>query len=681
MRRQLEQFEQLEVEELEVEETDTCTVRLDQPHSELALVPQPDSQIALQPVSSLPGGFKAKSWRWLLLAVCSAMGGIVALAFVWLTSIPAATNCQKISPLSPDIERLSCAQEAAKSGNLPELMAGLHLVEQWTPEHPLYLQAQDWMAEWSQSVLAIAHQKILHEDLKSAIALVNQIPKSSPLYQDAQRASAAWQKQWHQSEGIQKNVQTALQNQRWNEAIDQILALRETDYDYWSVKRANALSQQVVQEKQGRRFLEEAKRLAQTDTPEQLGAAIALVGKIDPQTYVWKDAQPTFNQWSETLLSLGFQHWQQKQLDTAISLAQKVLPNPNLAQEAENLRKLSQSRQLAMATDTHWQPTPLHIWNLMSAVEAARQIKPESRFYPQAQSSLKTWETQLQDVMQLHLAQLTASLGQRQAFELAITQAQQIALNRPRRLQAQTLVAHWKREIERIEDRPYILNAQKLAEPGTIPAFRAAIAAANRIPEGRILRGEAQGLAYGWRRQIEVIEDQPFLNLARLQASQGNLSQAIQTASVINPGRALYYQAEAAIGSWQAEIRQLETARIEAAQKAVKTAQQKAKAEEPEASSTGNDPFSAWEQLNPTGEQTAPAGNKPALDEEPLPPLTPSLPQQSQIKEPSPPPVVMPALPNDPTPLSGNQGAAPPVPSTKAIAPPDPEEIPPATLP
>jgi hypothetical protein len=667
MRGQLEHFE--------VEETDRSTVLVDQPQSDLALVPQPDSQLALPPVpSALPGGFRAKSWRWLLLAVCSAMGGIVALAFVWLTSIPAATNCQKISPLSPDIERLSCAQEAAKSGNLPELMAGLHLVERWTPEHPLYLQAQEWMAEWSQSVLVIARQKILHEDLKSAIALANQIPKSSPLYQEAQGAIAAWQKQWHQSEGMQKNVQTALQNQRWDEAIDQILALRETDYDYWSVKRANALSQQVVQEKQGRRFLEEAKRLAQTGAPEQLGAAIALVGKINPQTYVWKDAQPTFNQWSETLLSLSFQRWQQKQLDAAISLAQKVLPNPNLSQEAQNLIKLSQSRQLAIATDTPWQTTPLHIWNLMSAVEAVRQIKPESRFYPQAQTSLKTWEAQLQDVMQLHLAQLTASLGQRQAFELAITQAQQISLNRPRRLQAQTLIAHWKREIERIEDRPYIVNAQKLAEPGTIPAFRAAIAAANRIPEGRILRGEAQGLAYSWRRQIEIIEDQPFLNLARLQASQGNLSQAIQTVSVINPGRALYYQAQAAIDDWQSEIRQMEMTRIEAARKAAKTAQQKAAAAGSKEPLAGEDFLPASER-HQAGEPTDSSRHEPAPFEEPLPPLTPSLPQRPQLKEPSPPSVVIPTMPAEPTPPSDNQGTA-----NQGTAPPE-EEIPPATLP
>ncbi|MGA7936553.1 MAG: hypothetical protein WCA35_23565, partial [Kovacikia sp.] len=514
------------------------------------------------------------------------------------------------------------AQEAAKSGKLPELMAGLRLVEEWTPEHPLYHQAEQWMAEWSQSVLNIARQKISHEELSSAVALANQIPKSSPLYQQTQAEVATWQKQWRQSEGVQKAVQTALQAQRWDEAIDQILTLRETDYEYWSVKRANALSQQVGQEKQGRRSLEKAKRLVQTNDPAQLGVAIALAVKINPQTYAWKDAAPLLNQWSETLLNLGFQKWQQKHLEEAASLAKNVLPNPKLAQEAENLLKLIQARQLAIATDTHWQTTPLHIWNLMSAVATVRQINPESRFHAQAQTSLKQWNAQLQDVMQLHLAQLTASLGQRQGYEFAIAQAQQVSFNRPRRVQAQTLIAHWRHEIERIEDQPLIVYAQKLAEPGTIPAFRAAIAAANQIPAGRALRGEAQGLAYGWRRQIEVIEDQPFLNLARLQARQGNLSLAIQTASVIHAGRALYYQAQAAIGDWQADIRRIEMARLEVARKAAAEAPQRTAAKKPKNSLPDEDFLPPSEQPNKPGEPAYSSNGDPLSSEEPLPPQT-----------------------------------------------------------
>ncbi|UBF26355.1 hypothetical protein K9N68_33465 [Kovacikia minuta CCNUW1] len=297
---------------------------------------------------------------------------------------------------------------------------------------------------------------------------------------------------------------------------------------------------------------------------------------------------------------------------------------------------------------------------------------------------MKHWETQLQDVMQLHLAQLTASLGQRQGFEFAIAQAQQVSLNRPRRVQAQTLVAHWKREIERLEDRPIILHAQKLAEPGTIRAFRSAIAAANQIPEGRVMRGEAQGLAYDWRRRIEVIEDQPLLNLARVEASQGNLSQAIETASVIRSGRALYYQAQAAIGDWQTEIRRLEMARLDAARKAaaVKEAQQKAKVEQDQDSLTDENLLPPSEQPNHRSERSDSSGDSSSI-EEPLPPLTHPSSQRLQPQEPSPPsidgstvPIYAPAPANQGTGLNGKVPA-----SIKTIAPPAKEELPPASLP
>jgi hypothetical protein len=510
---------------------------------------------AMQPSHPL-AQLKSKSLRWLLvgLSICCTLSSIAVLAFLWLTALPPVTNCEKISPLSPDMERLYCAQEAARSDKLPELMTGLKLVEQWPPDHPLYGEAQRWMADWSKSVLVIAQEKVIQSDLKSAVALVRQIPKSSPVYQEAQTAIAKWQKQWHKSEAISVEAKTAIKQQKWDLAYDRIAVLRESDYAYWRSRQADALSQQILTEKQARRSLAQAERMAQLGSPEQLGAAIALVSQIDTRTYTRTEAQPALNKWSESLLKLAYQHWQNKNLDQAITLAKQASLNPKRSEEAQNLLRLSQARKLAIASGSTWEATPKQVWNLMEAVSAAHQIKSNSRFYAQAQASLKNWEAQLQDVTQLQFAQVSASLGQQDALQTAIAQAQQVALHQPRRSQAQTLVAHWTHEIERLEDQPVLVQARKLAEPGTVSAFRAAIAQAHQIPIGRVLRGEAQGLVYDWSRRIEVLQDQPFLNLARAQASQTKLQAAIRTAAVIRPGRALYAQAQAAIQDWQAEI-------------------------------------------------------------------------------------------------------------------------------
>jgi uncharacterized protein (UPF0548 family) len=193
-------------------------------------------------------------------------------------------------------------------------------------------------------------------------------------------------------------------------------------------------------------------------------------------------------------------------------------------------------------------------------MSALRQIQPKSPFYGQAQFDLKNWQRHLQDLTQLELAHVTAGVGQKFTLQLAIEQAQTIAVNRPRRLQAQTLTAYWQKEIQRIEDRPYILQAQQLAKPGTIPALRQAIAAVSQIRLGRALRPEAQGLMAQWQSQIEIIEDQPILNEARTLSQNGRLSRAIDVASKIGSDRALYDQAQAAIGEWWAEIRRVQLA-------------------------------------------------------------------------------------------------------------------------
>lgn len=524
-----------------------------------------------------PGRSWSPQWLLIQLGVCVSLGGLAALAFLSLTALPPATDCKAISPLSPDVDRLHCAQIAAESGKLPEIVAGLKLVENWTPDHPLYSQAQQWIGKWSEATLIAAHEKMRQSDLKGAVNLANQIPPSSPTYKEAQATIAKWKNQWQAGQAVYNEARVAIKKQNWEQAYAKMRELNEMNSDYWRVQQSAALSQQILLEKQARSSLVKARQMAATKQPEQLGQAIALVSQINHKTFAWSEIQTELNRWSETLLKVGLQQWQARQVEQAIALADKVSLNPNLSWEAKNLIALSQARKLAMAGDSNWQVTGKQFWNLLGAIATAYQIKPESRFYTQAQSSLTSWKAQLQDVTQLQLAQLTAGLSQREALEMAIAQAKQVELKRPRRLQAQTLIAHWTNEIERQEDRPILEAAQRLAEPGTIPDLRAAIAEANRIPTGRVLRGEAQGLAYGWRRQIEVLEDKPLLNLARLQASQGQLESAIRTASVIRPGRALYWQAQAAIGDWQSEIQRI--AREKAAKEAA-IAARKAKEQE-----------------------------------------------------------------------------------------------------
>jgi hypothetical protein len=148
---------------------------------------------------------------------------------------------------------------------------------------------------------------------------------------------------------------------------------------------------------------------------------------------------------------------------------------------------------------------------------------------------------------------MAAGMGQHSTLKLAIAQAKQVPLGHARRVQAQTLIAYWAEEVQRIEDEPFMVRAKDLAKSGKIPDLKLAIAQARHVQLGRALRGSAQDWISTWRGQIEVSEDQPILAQAQAFGRQGKLSEAIDAASRIKAKRALYPQAQAAVSGWRAE--------------------------------------------------------------------------------------------------------------------------------
>jgi hypothetical protein len=531
---------------------------------------------------ALPGS--SGSWKWILLVLagCSLTGGLTASALVSLMSLPPATDCQKLTAVSPDMERLYCAQEAARSGELPQLIAGLELAGQWSEAHPLYNEAQRSLDEWSQKLLAIADQRS-EVNMEEAIQLANRVPRVSPLYKDAQAAITRWRQYWNRGEVFEAKALKAMKNQDWNAAFQQIEEMRRIQQEQWRIDRVNALLQRLNAERQARQLVGRAFALAKGGQPDQLDAALGLLSGIRKDTHVWAELQPKLAQWSEVLLQFGFQQWQTGNLDRAIVLGQRAALTSGLKSEAQNLIRLSQARKLAMATLGNWEASPQHLFNLREAIAAARTIPAQSRFYPQAQDSILSWKTQIEDLQQLQYAQVAASLKQPATLALAMAQAKEIAPGRTRRTQAQTLVAHWSQEIQRVEDEPLLVQARKLSEPGTVPALQQAIALAGQVQSGRSLYSQAQGLVVGWTQQIQRQEDQPILNQAIALATDGDLSGAIRSAGAIRRGRMLYGQAQSLIGDWRAEIRQIELTRIRAQQAALEAQRQEAARREAEA--------------------------------------------------------------------------------------------------
>ena len=516
--------------------------------------PQPPQKTPPQkPVQPTPPPDR-HPWRWSLLALMllGILGGTGVTAVVWLVTLPPPPDCAHPDKLTLDGERLYCARESARSGELPKLIAGLDLVKHWDKEHPLQSEAQKLQEEWSAQLLRIARGKVMQSDLKGAIAIISHIPKSTKTYAAAQESLAYWNKQWKAGEAVVAKVHASMKQQKWDNAYQQMRLLDDFSQDYWRITRAGQLAQQLGAERQAWQVYNQAKKVAEDGTGAHLNQAIVLSQKVPPQTFAGADAKVQVQKWSQALLAMGISKWLHGDTTTAVTLLRlpdDIQPRPEIA----DLLHFGSAYRLAGQVSSRWLPSLSQIWDMTEAIAAIQQIKPDSVFYGQSKLHQQSWQAQLQDMVQLQYATAVASLGQRSSLQLAIAQAKEVGADRPRRGQAQTLISFWGDEVERLEDQPYLSQAEAIAKSDKIPDLKAAIAVVSQIAKGRSLRGRSQDLIATWRDRIQTIEDQPMLDQAIALAGQGDLANAIDHAVTIQEGRALYAKAQGLVSDWRAQ--------------------------------------------------------------------------------------------------------------------------------
>ncbi|MEG3885731.1 hypothetical protein QT971_16230 [Microcoleus sp. herbarium19] len=498
---------------------------------------------------------KRTFWQWQLiwLSLLVGFGVTGAAAFLWLLTMPPPPNCQQLSPLAADGERLYCAQQAAKSGKLEQLESAMALVQAWPKEHPLYSQGQYLIGEWSKAILGFARAKIELGDLKGALEIVAKIPKTSPSYPEVQEAVTAWEKNWQEGQKLYDTALAALKSEDLRKAWDYAQALFKLENVFWSQKRYNELIQQISLERNGWQRLQEARDLAADGTPQKFAEAIVLARKIDAQLFARAKAEKEIEGWSRTLLEMAAKRLGAKDLPGAIEAASVVPQDSPLFAEAQDLMQLGRA-QAVMWNQSISTPLAQHIFTLLEGRGAASQIAPGRPLYKQAQVQIENLQVQFQDLLRLQVASTIASFGQVGAFAIAIEQAQTIGPRQPRRVHAQTLVAAWRREIQRIEDQSFLNLAKQLAEAGTVEGLKGGIGQVLLISQNRPRRIEAQTLLAQWTKRIEVIQDQPFLDEAIALAKQGKLSAAIDKASEIKSGRTLYAKAQDNVYQWVSEL-------------------------------------------------------------------------------------------------------------------------------
>jgi hypothetical protein len=490
-------------------------------------------------------------WSFLWLSVAAMVGSMGVASVLWLAQLPPLPNCDRLSSVASDRERLDCVQAAAKSGKLEHLEMALRLVKSWSDNHPLYEEGQQLMREWSRTLLEMASQKIDDGNVKGAVEIASKIPLASPLYPDAQSQIADWQQDWLRGEDIIKKFNHALKEQNWQQASAQLRALPLLNANYWrqeqldELRRKMQLERQTWNKLQGIRQLVDSAENENSPTPEQLEKAIAQAAQINSQTYVSDLAKADRNRWSRMLLEMANDRLTKKDFTGAEAIALKIPTSSPIYKEGQDWILLVRAQA---AAKTNALPA------LLDGLTIARRVKPDSPIYAQAQVMAAGWQSQVQDWWQWELASTIAQIDQPWAFQMAINQAEQIAANRPQRDLADSAIANWRLARQQIENRLILANAQKLAATGKITSLKAAVVQASQILPDRPWGQESQTAIAQWSRQIQILEDQPTLDLARTFAQKNNLSSAIQTAQQIRPGRALRAEAEEAIITWTLQL-------------------------------------------------------------------------------------------------------------------------------
>jgi len=506
-------------------------------------------------------GRQLKPWAWiwpgLWVALLTGSGVFCGWALLWLTRIPPLPDCDQITPFHATRDMLYCAKAQARTGEPNNLVQSVLLTVNWPKADANYPEAQEIMKDSSEQILVLANRWAQAGKLEAAVKLAGEIPPSSPLRKPAQAMIYEWQQDWAKGEAIEADIRTALAAQDWAGAQNQLQALKTLKGNYWLTTRFNFWHHQIKVEQDAWQQLLASRNIAAPGRAEGLQQAIILARGIDLRSQVWATAEQEVNQWSQTLLQVGLEQWNAGNREAALALVSVVPPSPELTPAAADLLRLSQAQRLAAQVSSDGEgivPRYGHLLNLMEAIAAVNQIPADSAFATVGQSSLTVWQAQLEDLQRLKFGTMVAKLGQTITYRWAMHQAQQIEQGRPRRIQGQTLIADWRLSIERIEDRPTLLQARALAQPGTIPDMQAAIAKASEVELGRALRIEAQTLIADWQQEIQTIEDRPILDAAIVLANQGKLPEAITEAQKIQPDRALYDRAQTLIQDWTTTI-------------------------------------------------------------------------------------------------------------------------------
>ena len=487
-----------------------------------------------------------RTWQfWALLTVLFT-GGVGFIAVALLLKLPAVPNCPAIFwPTASASMRLYCAQLAANKQTAEDLLQAIALVEALPKDHPLRPEINRNIEDWSLDILKIGEQKFQAGQLDNAIEIARKIPTGVSAYNLVEKQIERWQSIWSKAEGIYNNVEKELRQSHWTPAFREAVKLAYVENKYWATTKYDEISKKIQIAQEDSAKLDKAYQLSRTERVDDILEAIKQAGKISRQSYAYKEAQDLIAQCGKKLLEVAEARLDKRNWQGVLDIANKIPASVKLDGEKADLTDLAEALSAASSGTSA---------DLQKAIALAQKLGPSRPLYDKAQGFVERWQRETEDVARLERARMYAESGLVPDLKTAIAEAKQVPSGNPRYQEARKEIGRWTSQYETLEDQPYLDRANQLASFGGMASLEEAIQEASRIAPGRALYKQAQAKVAQWTDTIQREQDQPFLDQARTLASTGNLPSAISAAQQIKAGRSLYREAQNEIRGWQLEI-------------------------------------------------------------------------------------------------------------------------------
>jgi len=440
-------------------------------------------------------------WRFWAVTFTGMALGVGALAAVALLRTPAEPRCDRVFwPLAPASLRLHCAQVSANQQTLESLLAAIQLVNQLPENHPLRPEINRLVEVWSKEIFDLAEEAYQEGKLKRAIHFARQIPQTTKVWLQVPPQIKQWQQTWAKAEAIDRRVEALLQQLNWRQAFWQAVRLTWLGNRYWKDVRFEVLSQRIMQAQADESTLIKARQLARNGDLESLLKALKLAQEISSGSYFHQSAQEAIVGMSRQMLSLAAAFLERQDLQRALMAAQAIPETVPLWPEAQDFITL------AYAESWTWSDTAM---GLEEAIQKARTLGKQRPLYARAQGLIARWQLEQEALLVLNQAQDLAIGGGIADLNAAIAKAAEVPSNNPRWPEVQEQMGEWQRQVETIQDQPILDRAQELAWSGEVSDLRAAIQVASQIGAGRALYAEAQARIQDWREQVQLALNPP----------------------------------------------------------------------------------------------------------------------------------------------------------------------------